>query len=141
MSAAYRSRLNGMFLSSSRNKRNYKGRSFDYSQNLYPGKGKKVRRSPYFRTFRDERKCLRDLETSSPSSLPLNRKEYRAIRFIYYCVLPHLVARLRGYEPDLVRLKAVEKLYFFYLYTRRRNSQFSTAMLKHIVVKGIGLCK
>jgi len=65
------------------------------------------RRTPYFKHYRAERHALSTLENSSLKFD--NRKTYRACRYLYYFVLPHLEKYL-WYWPDRVRLLEVEEL-------------------------------
>jgi len=63
------------------------------------------RRPSYFRHFRVERRQLSILENTF--SRTYDRKEYRANRYLYYFVLPRLMAHL-SYGPDRDRLLNVE---------------------------------
>jgi len=65
-----------------------------------------LKRGQYFHTFRSERTALAICENSYMASS--STQEYRANRYIYYCVLPFL-AKYLWYEPDRVRLKTLEK--------------------------------
>jgi len=62
-------------------------------------------RAPYFKHYRAERWALSLLENTF--SKTDNRKTYRANRYLYYFVIPHL-ARCLWFEPDRDRLRTVE---------------------------------
>jgi hypothetical protein len=66
-------------------------------------------RAPYFKRYRAERRALSILENTFTKVD--NRKTYRANRYLYYFVIPHL-ARCLWFEPDRVRLKHVEHDFF-----------------------------
>jgi hypothetical protein len=63
------------------------------------------RRAPYFQRFRAERRALSLLENTF--SKIDNRVTYRANRYLYYAVVPHL-AKYLWFEPDRARLQFVE---------------------------------
>lgn len=63
------------------------------------------RRAPYFKRFRAERTALSVLENTFTKVD--NRKTYRANRYLYYFVIPHL-ARYLWFGPDRERLLNVE---------------------------------
>lgn len=62
-------------------------------------------RAPYFKYFRAERTALSILENTF--STTDNRKTYRATRYLYRFVVPHL-AKYLWFEPDRERLQNVE---------------------------------
>lgn len=66
-------------------------------------------RAPYFRRFRAERTALRVLENTFPKTF--DKKEYRAVRFLYYLVIPHL-SKYLWYGPDRDRLLLMESDYY-----------------------------
>lgn len=67
------------------------------------------KRAPYFKHYRDERRALSILENTFPTDF--SRKTYRAIRYLYYLVIPHL-ARYLWFPPDRARLQNVEIDFF-----------------------------
>lgn len=77
------------------------------SNSVVPNKGanRVRRRALYNRVMRDERKYLSKLEKVS---LPggLDRRTYRTVRRIYYCILPSLAQRLTA-EFDRIRIEYV----------------------------------
>lgn len=82
----------------------------------------KPKRAPYFYHFRNERMALRTLENTF--TIVDNRSTYRANRYLYYFVIPHL-AKYLWHPPDRDRLMNVERdLYnelLSYRYRRNHN--------------------
>lgn len=70
-----------------------------------PSPGGNNRRAPYFKHFRAERSALNRLENTFTSKF--SYKTNRAIKYLYYFVLPHL-SRCLWHQPDRVRLINVE---------------------------------
>jgi hypothetical protein len=66
-------------------------------------------RAPYFKHYRAERTALSVLENTF--TITHTRKTYRANRYLYYAVIPHL-AKYLWFEPDRVRLRDVERSLF-----------------------------
>jgi len=73
-------------------------------------------RGKYFKVFRPERKMLNLVENSY--LVKHNRKEYRANRYLYYFVIPHLSKNL-WFPPDRERLQGVEVSVFNQLLSYR----------------------
>lgn len=99
--------------------RQRKNRNRNTNRYLEPVKGNNStpQRAKYFKAFRPERTLLRTLECSRDTLL--NRKSYRANRYLYYVLLPKLYLCL-SYQPDRVRLNYVED----YLYGAILSYQF-----------------
>lgn len=84
----------------------------------------KSKRAPYFHHFRNERTALKILENTF--TRVDNRKTYRANRYLYYFVIPHL-AKYLWFEPDRARLVNVEHDFYnellSYTFRRKRNKE------------------
>lgn len=78
------------------------------------------KRAEYFRVFRPERTALKVCMNTYISSV--DRKEYRALRYIYYSILPHL-ARYLWFGPDRDQIYQLEH----YIYNQ---------MLSYLFAKG-----
>lgn len=64
------------------------------------------KRSQYYRRNRPRRTVISILENSS--SQVWNRREYRAVRFLYYQLLPQYLFRCIWFRPDRDRLHDIE---------------------------------
>jgi hypothetical protein len=110
----------GIHVSSKSKKRVKKSKNKIY-KNRFPNKGK-INRSPYYRYYRSERLALSSCELAIANSRNLNHKNNRAVRFIYYCVLPHLTTCLMSCEYDYSRCKLLEKTVYNSMLSYRYNS-------------------
>jgi len=98
-------------------------RPSSFNTNKYRNKPKadgNIRRAQYFKVFRPERTMLRTIEKNT-SLLDLSHKEYRAVRYIYYCVIP-LLARFLWFPPDRERLQEAERNYYNFMLTHYYSS-------------------
>jgi len=78
-------------------------------------------RGPYFKALREERKLQRLLALSLPSSNSNpDRKEYKRIRFVYYCILPIFFSRLNHPVDRQVSID-LERYYYSLLNTINYN--------------------
>lgn len=78
-----------------------------------------LKRARYFKVFRPERNMLSVLENCY--SKELNRKQYRANRYLYYVVVRHLAKNL-WFGPDRERLQEVEHDLFNWLLSYQYSS-------------------
>jgi len=96
------------------------------------GPNKNPKRAQYFKTFRSERTALSICENSYMAGF--KNKQYRAVRYVYYCVIPFL-ARYLWFEPDRDRLRTVEKDYYNQLLSQRFYSSRSKREPNRIPVR------
>jgi len=121
LAAANRLRLGGKHALLHKGKRVRKARLITNKyQASGPPDGEGWLRAPYFKYYRAERTALAVMENTYITT-NFNRRQYRACRYLYYAVIPHL-AKYLWFEPDRVRLQEVEHDFYNLLLSYRFKS-------------------